>query len=188
MALGKHQLGGNDVLSQRPDVLVGGDRRLYLDSAPVDFVDLLDHDHGVELLRERVSGVHPLGLLSDVQGQGGGLGGADGIRGPDRNAVHGSGVVVRRGYPGPDRLRRRPAQGRVQGDVLRRHQGRRAHLTEGRVEPVDRLVQGDVAEVVPPAVLSTVHGMSVYGVAGRFRTVSPAPCPPRTGLPGPGAP
>ena len=57
MSAGKQQFRGRDVLAQRPDMLVGWYRRLDLDRSIVDLVYDLDHDDGVEPVRNRVAGV-----------------------------------------------------------------------------------------------------------------------------------
>ena len=52
-----------------------------------DVMDVLAHDHGVVTLRERVAGVHD-GECVGCEQQRGGLGGAEGVGGPQRDAIH----------------------------------------------------------------------------------------------------
>ena len=91
-----HQLGGGDVLPQRPHVVVRRDGGPDLDCRVVDLVDDLDLDNGVEAVRHGVTSVYPGGLFPHGKPHGGCLGRPHGVPRAYGDPVHRGGVVVGR--------------------------------------------------------------------------------------------
>jgi hypothetical protein len=104
--LGKQQLAGADVFSDRAHVLVGRHPRKDLGGPPgarLDVVHVLAHHDRVQAARHGVTGVdHDIGRRVELER--GGLGGTAGVPGLHGDAVHRRYVSHRRGAGGPDRL------------------------------------------------------------------------------------
>jgi hypothetical protein len=91
--LGEQQFRGAHILADGPDMLVGRGGRAQFGGV-ILIVHVLTHDHRIAPVGHRVAGVHHV-VAARRQQHRGGLAGPDGVRGPDRDAVH-AGRIERR--------------------------------------------------------------------------------------------
>ena len=90
-------------------MLPGKDRCFDLNMVIIQNVEVLDHDDGVGVFREHVTGVHVECVFIDVQPYGFGRVCPECGRGSDGNTIHGGGVEVGGGELGCHRPGQNPA-------------------------------------------------------------------------------
>ena len=109
VTLEEEELIGDDVLADRPHVLVGRDLGPEL-GASIREPDVLAHHHGVESVGERIPGVdHLVSARGDQDRRA--IAGTGRVRCPHGDAVHGRGVEGGRRPQSPHRSGRDPADG-----------------------------------------------------------------------------
>ena len=147
VVFGQDQLGGDQVLAHRADVLPRCDRGQDLEAAVAQILDLLGHDNGVGLGRQWIAGVHPGGLSADLQLERRAVGRAQGDFGAHGDAVHRRGVVVRHADAGEDRRRGGPPQGLSDWQVFAVERLQCVHALECRPKTRERVLERDVLQV-----------------------------------------
>ncbi len=159
MARGEHQLGGYNILPQRPDMAPGCHRSTDADRSRVSDLgrqfflllqrfDILDRDDRVRPIRQGVARIHVFRLRSNTERHRFGGQGAIGRNGPDSKAVHGRGMIMRRGDPGPDRFGCDASQCIfIERDGFGTQDAPETCFLEGLLQPGLGIGEGDVVEV-----------------------------------------
>ena len=169
-------LPGADVLADLTDVLPGCGGGMDGDGAVRVFHKVLHHDHRVLVLRDGVAGVQN-GELLRPEGDGGGLGGAEGVPGNDGHAVHGTGGIVRRADMGVNRPGRDPAAGLLHRDHLGSGGVALLHQ-QGKIVPF-RLFQGHIGEIFKSHKKFSYFRISLFFI-GLLPEFPPLPAGPRS--------
>ena len=115
---GDDGFGGDDVFADRPHVRPGRDRGANRNGAAGARFEVLDHDDGVGMRRQRIAGVHHKRVGVEPQHDRHRFGRPVRRRRGDGDAVHRARMIVRRRQAGEDRSRRHPVERLVEGDVL----------------------------------------------------------------------
>ncbi len=146
----QHQLARHHVLTHRAHVAPGRQRADDLDECVAALLHVLNgfnHDDAVRTGRQRVASVHIKRSFAHTQPHGACFGCAAACVCLQRVAVHGAGVVMRRGDARPHRRRGDAAQRRIQRDCLGLKGGQQPNVAQRGVPGSQRFLHANIMQV-----------------------------------------